>query len=53
MSMSNVKRKELDTGSVAMGKVAMVGDKDREINQVHAEVVGVTGRAPRTTSWTT
>ena len=39
-NMSNAKRKELaDTGRGAVGKTAVVGMKDRDTNQVRAEVV--------------
>ena len=39
-NMSNAKRKELaDTGRGAVGKMAVVGMKDRETNQVRAKVV--------------
>ena len=39
-NMSNEKRKELaDTGRGAVGKVAVVGMKDRETNQVNVKVV--------------
>ena len=45
-NMSNAKRKELaDTGRDAVGKVAVVGAKDRASNQVHAEVVEATDAA--------
>ncbi len=45
-NMSNAKRKELaDTGRGAVGKVAVVGAKDRASNQVQAEVVDATDAA--------
>lgn len=45
-SMSNSKRKELeDAGRGAVGKVAVVGVKDRETNRVSAKVVKSTGKA--------
>ncbi len=45
-NMSNAKRKELaDTGRGAVGKVAVVGAKDRATNHVHAEVVEATDKA--------
>ena len=44
--MSNSKRKELkDTGSGAVGKVALLGVKDRESNKVSAKVVETTDKA--------
>lgn len=45
-NMSNAKRKALaDTGRGAVGKVAVVGIKDRESNEVRAEVVERTDKA--------
>lgn len=45
-NMSNSKRKELkDTGRGSVGKVAVVGVKDRETNKVSAKVVESTDKA--------
>ena len=51
--MSNAKRKELkDTGRGAVGKVAVVGAKERNSKKVRAKVLDRTDRTDRTDSAT-